>query len=655
MQIDVGGAVLELPDGAPPEAIKKAVTHFRSTPEFDAVVDKRLGAPAQVRMLVGSAPLQDRLANLQRYYPDAVPYGDDNFVFTDPETGRATLYNPTGFDAGDLASVGREVSQFVGGGFGAVAGAPFGGPVGAAVGAGAGAAAGGAAFDAVMNLTQGRIDSRGPLAVVLDTAVDFGANAVGQRVGEMVGYGLKRAIGGGRLTAQRVVESFRRLGIDAPPAGAASGSRTVGMVETTLRNTPGAAAVMQEQAEQVLQQVARAADDVARSFGPVRSQEGAGRTIKAAAKAAIERVGLRQSELYDQAYDLIGDTTPVRLPAVQELRRKLAAEINRAPRSFDSTVRPILDEVDQLLGDAGETGLEFGALRQLRSDLGRRIGDAPLVHGSVKQQGLKRIYAAVTEDLGSIARAAGPDAERSINVANRHTRLWENTAAELMRDLARSDADEKAFRAAMAGAFDGGTSLNRMRRHFLPEHWDVVAGSVLGRLGRATPGAQDATGELFSVSTFMTNWSRLAPEAKEVLFGGTRYAGIRPNLDSLVEAVSSLKGMERLANTSNTGSVVVNHGALMGFMAAIGAMASGNPAVASGFLGQLGGSWGAAKLITSKSFLDWLVRPVTTPAAVSAHLGRLYAIAEVEPEIREEIYQFVEALRSAPEPQEGQQ
>ena len=45
----------------------------------------------------------------------------------------------------------------------------------------------------------------------------------------------------------------------------------------------------------------------------------------------------------------------------------------------------------------------------------------------------------------------------------------------------------------------------------------------------------------------------------------------------------------------------------------------------------------AAKLITSPSFVKWLTTPLTNPNGISAHLGRLVAIAVAEPELREAI------------------
>ncbi|MCH8917399.1 MAG: hypothetical protein IIC52_05025 [Proteobacteria bacterium] len=56
----------------------------------------------------------------------------------------------------------------------------------------------------------------------------------------------------------------------------------------------------------------------------------------------------------------------------------------------------------------------------------------------------------------------------------------------------------------------------------------------------------------------------------------------------------------------------------------------------------------AAKLITSPSFVKWLTTPLTNPNGISAHLGRLVAIAVAEPELSEAIEAYTEALRSAP-------
>ena len=91
-------------------------------------IEMTTGAPLGVRAAVGSSTtMQDKLATLKQYFPDAQPYDKDNFIYTDPKTGRATLMNernPVLFGVplptmGDIAGALPEISEFVGAGTGA--------------------------------------------------------------------------------------------------------------------------------------------------------------------------------------------------------------------------------------------------------------------------------------------------------------------------------------------------------------------------------------------------------------------------------------------------------------------------------------------------------------------------------------------------------
>lgn len=646
-QIKVGDTILSLPEGASQEAIQKAVAHYRSTPEFAATVDKKSGAPARVRMLVGGAPVQDRLANIKRFYPDAVDYGADNFVFTDPGTGRPTLYNPEGLDWGDVASVAREGSQFVGGTLGASAGS-VGGPGGMVIGAGAGTAAGGAVFDALMNLTQGRVDTRGPVQAVIDTAIDFGAGAIGQKLGDLLGKGIQKITGMGTQTARQIYNNFLDLGID-PPAGAVS--RSAGSVQTMLGNTPSGANVIHEQAQKVTNQIARAAERTVARFGAPQTDQGAGGVIRQAAQEAIDYIDDpiigQTAQLYDDAFSLVGADTRVAVPNVGRLLQSMRAELAKAPESRAEALEPAIRQLMAIQADAAQGGIPFDALRAVRTEIGRAMKDK--LTTSIKQTNLKRIWGALTEDLGAAAKATSDEAADRLTAADEAFRLWKVGSEELLDKLVKFDADEKAWKFVWNSARDGGTALTKLRSHFTNEEWDTVAATFLNRLGQATPGKQNAAGDAFSVNTFLTNWNRLAPEAKEALFGGGRYAEMAGDLSKLTNAMESLKGMEALANTSNTGHVLIGYATLSTIMGALGTMASGDITGGVAAAGaSVAGPYAAAKLLTSPAFVRWLATPVTRIQSLSSHVARLGAIAEAEPAIREEIYQYMQAMRNAP-------
>ena len=114
-------------------------------------IDTKSGASAGVRAQVAAAQsVDDKLATLKKFYPDAVPvevldpkngasrFGRGNFVFTNPETGALTLFDedvrlfgmpiPT---QGDFADVGPEIAETIGGIGGGIAGATAAGTVAA--------------------------------------------------------------------------------------------------------------------------------------------------------------------------------------------------------------------------------------------------------------------------------------------------------------------------------------------------------------------------------------------------------------------------------------------------------------------------------------------------------------------------------------------
>lgn len=89
---------IELPSNLSEADRAKAINAYLQSDAAKEFIDQDTGAPAFVRAQVGGSPTEDRLANIRRFYPDAAPYDDDNFIYTNPDTGRLTLYNPPGFD-----------------------------------------------------------------------------------------------------------------------------------------------------------------------------------------------------------------------------------------------------------------------------------------------------------------------------------------------------------------------------------------------------------------------------------------------------------------------------------------------------------------------------------------------------------------------------
>ena len=121
---DYAGLNVELPVeyANDPVLKEKALAKVRNSSDFDKIIDRTTGASTFVRTLAPpSKSFEDRLATIRKHYPDAVKHGEDNFLFTNPETGKPTLFDETrggilGIQsAGDITQYGREAVKIGGG------------------------------------------------------------------------------------------------------------------------------------------------------------------------------------------------------------------------------------------------------------------------------------------------------------------------------------------------------------------------------------------------------------------------------------------------------------------------------------------------------------------------------------------------------------
>tara|TARA_R100001129_G_scaffold130477_1_gene92326 strand:+ start:1483 stop:3606 length:2124 start_codon:yes stop_codon:yes gene_type:complete len=641
---------ISLPGNLSNEQRAKAISAYLQSDDAKRFIDRDTGAPPFVRSQVGGSPAQDRLANIKRFFPDAAPYGNDNFIYTNPNTGRLTLYNEEGFSVGDVASVTREAFLATGGTFGAILGTP-GGPPGVAFGAGTGTTVAGEIYDTYSKFVLGSVDTRSVFDRSVDAGTEFFLSAVGQRGGELLTEGAKRVLGGGTKKAAQLAEKFRLLRIE-PPASAVSSSNTVASLETFLGSTPFAGDKVQKQAQRIVEQVNQAARDTIAKFGAPGTPQEAGAVIKAARQNALVRFEETQEAAYQKAFKLIGEDTPVALDAVRALRVKLETRLLDAPGSLQKSLGPAVAtlktiELEDTVNAAVPGTLKFGILRQIRTDIGKDLA-TPMQsgYGGSVEAAMRQVYAAVTEDLSAVAKLAGPEARKSLEVADRYTRAWKNTAGVTLEKIGKAATEEQAYKYATAGMNTGGTNLARLQRQFEPEEWDSIAASVLQELG--------AKGDDFSVNQFIRKYGNMSKEAKDALFGSKRYAEMREGLDTLIEVGTSLEGVQKYANTSNTGRVLnyfLTFQALGGGLAGLTLGEGDATAGIGGVLTTLAASRYGAHLITSPKFINWLITPVTDPNGIGAHFGRLTAIAAEDPALKEPIAAFLRTFEGTPQPQ----
>jgi hypothetical protein len=670
------GQRFRLPADVTQEELNQIISQHESTPAYAAQkaqrdkswerenIDSESGAPASVRAMVGELETADeKLATLNNYYPGTVPYGEDNFLFFDPDTKKFTLYNPPGLDLGDFASLAKTGFEVVGGTLGGLGGTILAGPgAGTYGGLVAGTEFGARAFDTSTGVFGGRVRAPKTIAGEFAESGTRAALTVGGEIGgRMLAEGGKRVLTGVsptvRNAASDLIAKFESLGIE--PVGAAIGRKgMLGRAGAGLEQRMAAAPIMQKQAEKVVVQLDDALRGIASKMGQVRTPNEAGAAVKASVEAAEKRVRDGFSKKYDEVFDEIGaDTLVTDMSSVNTVLQPFLKQIAELPADAQPTGQLLaLVKKYDALSKFTETGnLTFKQLRDLRTQL--RLIRSKKTSGTQGDydRTVEDIYKAITDDLSTAANNVNPELGAKLKAIDVERAIFADTAQKTFDKIRKFDADNQAYEYIMTSAKgtgpEGIKALQRLRDNFTPEEWGDVAGSALYNLGRENVGAQVGDVAEFSVATFMKNLSQIkknGPEGMEALFGGTQFAEVSDDLMNLVDVVGALKEVKRYTNFSNTAGAIDQ-------MIFWGSLTGAGERVITGELGEAAvivtGSVlapvVAAKLMTSPGFIKWLATPATEISKdVAAHMGRLAALSAAEPEIQEELRQYYKAIRS---------
>lgn len=619
--------------------------------------DQKTGAPAKVRMLVDSARTpDDKLSTLRKHYPDARPFIEGNFIFNSPETGKPTLYNPGGLDLGDVAGaarMGAEVIGGIGGTLGGTAVAP--GP-GSVIGAGAGSAAGGEFFDRAIAKPLGMEDTRSIGSQIGDAAITFGLGAAGQKGGEVVGkYGkeaAKRVFGGGAGAAEKIgrnIADYNLFG-GSPSVAQATQRAWIDSFESFMSKMPGGSGQFRKFANNTIDNIqksvdARSAALAGRSVDP----EIAGRSIrKGVTNWVNDTFKVKGGALYDELDKFVGPDVPVSYNNTQSALAQLADPVPGNPGASQILAHPQVRKLMEAFGDGQE--MTYGVLKQLRSAIGGKLSSPSLLDDAPRAQ-LKQIYGAISNDMRDAAKLNGGDsAVKAWERADKYWRAGLGRIDDFLEKFTSKVEPESIIKLLESRAKNGGTMIRAVTRSLGPEEKRVLAATVMKRLGRAKGGAQDETGELFSLDTFLTNWSNMTPSAKSALFQGRDLDGVYDGLEALARVAARTRESARVfQNPSGTAGQLIGQTMMMGGGVGGAGLMFG---VEGGltFLAGLGsvavGANGAARLLTSPKFVKWLAASSKVkPNGVGAHLGRLSSVSAGEDiEMRNTIKSYVRGL-----------
>ncbi len=392
--------------------------------------------------------------------------------------------------------------------------------------------------------------------------------------------------------------------------------------------------------------------------------------------AADTSFATRQEALYESAHRRLpaimrqdGSRNPnlVATPNAGQVARGLLAQEGAA----SITGGAMQGRFGQLIQDLmnNRRGFTLDALRAARTEVGRALANFGIYDARLDRTQLRQLYGAISRDIErayqDIANRAFLGTRRSNNApdyvtpdmaraadralyefrrADRYTRAGMDRMDRFV-SIVGADKPEAAAQRLLAAARDGGRGnielLRTARAALRPEEWSDFSGLVLSRMGQPLPSARGMASELgFSVSTFITNWERLEPRARAMLFGASDQARA---IDDLVRVARRFAEVEALTNTSRSATNAINVTSLMGAGGAAGlawlgnldAMLTGGAAIGTGYL--------ASVMMSRPAYTRWMTQYLqlrsqlaTNARAVArlrAHVVRLQQLATRDPEL----------------------
>jgi len=441
--------------------------------------------------------------------------------------------------------------------------------------------------------------------------------------------GALRGGGVGRQALQENIETFGRAGT-APTLAQGTQGRIAQATESFLAKFPGGAGKIAGRAKTQADEVAARVERIADDLSPKATAESAGRAVErgiAGKGGFVERFQTRATGFYDDVDQHVNVNGPTPLSNTSKFLAETTTPVKGAEQTSQLLSSKFLDDVAQALNadlQNAPTGLPYSAIKALRSRVGEKINNLSLIDDASKAD-LKRLYGALSEDLTAFAVATkNPAAIKAITKANNFYRAGINRIEAIESVLKKNGGPEKVFNAVLSGTKEGATVLRTVMKSLKPEEQKAVTAAVIRRLGKATPGQQDAAGEAFSINTYLTNWARLSPEARSVLFGrfGAKFS---KDIKALSEFASNIReGSAVFRNPSGTGQAVSLQAVGAGTVAAT---ALGQLEIAAVLAGTAGGANLMSRLMTNPRFVSWLA--VQTKIPQGAYSAQVLALSRM--------------------------
>jgi hypothetical protein len=486
--------------------------------EFLDKMDKESGAPKFLRSTVYAYKKpEDKLKIIRKYYPEAIPFGNNNFIFLNPTTKQPVLFNPEGLDIGDLAEyarIGAEILGAIGGGLaGGLVTSPTvaGIPAGVLGGSVVGSVSAGEAFDQIMRSFYGKgtEDTR----TVGEHLGDVGIQAAVETIAPP---GISKAGGFLRKNANKlfndpnakaIINSAENLNIKDLPLGVMTGP-TIAKTENALASSLGGSAISKSYLAS-MDQLNKAIFDLTEE-GHDLAKNQAGDIIITGAKRFEDNFITESDALYKALNDRIPTTTTFNLPATQNVLASLQTKFTdpKLGKEFGSAMAAKLKKA---MGQ--EPKLTYQDMTALRSEIGGMLKGNFVIGTSPNIADLKRIYGALSDDMVAAADSLGGDVAALSSFTNTYYKTGKDFIDKQINPL-----------------------ITRSGKEFLPP--EIAYDKVMNGLQRTPSQTNQFLAKIFN--------TQLGNENQLKLLGEKQFFDLTRNVDDFYGPAQTIKNLNKL-------------------------------------------------------------------------------------------------------------
>ena len=443
-------------------------------------------------------------------------------------------------------------------------------------------------------------------------------------------WALRGSGAGNRAQVNQNIQDFKNVDLTPSLGQAMQGTPRAGMwqgVENLISGLPGGLGRIKDFRDTQHATL----QDLAENAGGVGSNPpSVGRAVQQSLANKIADVRQASRDINDSLEARGGGDTRVVVPSTQAMLQRMTEQAPKDPELNALLQIPHTQQLQQAIADttaavpprqvphpsrmldaSGNTmtitipgrpaqGVALSSLRPLQQQLGEDAFANFTVTppSTVRQQ--RQLYGALGEDMAAGLRASDPQAAQMLarskrlntallgsNSATNPVRGRMETIEPLLEGKLVPERTYAALESRIMGQNPNLTEFNAIKKSLDPDARAQFASTVVNRLGRATNSRQDASGEAFSPEAFLTNYSKLTPDARDALFSGFSGAmKLRRDADNAATVIANMReGSKIYGNPSGTANRGGAMGIYSGLIGGLGATAfTGNPLPLAGAL-----------------------------------------------------------------------